>query len=104
MENRRAKNNLAKTYMLPELCLMTGVPDDFDERSRRKLSESLMYSTTEKLHEINELMKCIKNTNEANSLKDMGITINEEIVKVNGKKIGNPEIYLGDNDRVESGK
>ena len=52
---------------------MTGIPEDFDERSRRKLSESLMSSTSDKIYEINELIKGINSTTEANSLKDMGI-------------------------------
>lgn len=27
-----------KIYMVPELCLMTGIPDDFDEFRRKKIS------------------------------------------------------------------
>ena len=29
-----------KTYLIPELCLMTGIPEDFDESKNKIISEA----------------------------------------------------------------
>lgn len=49
--------------MVPELCLMTGIPDDFDEFRRKKISEATIKSAEERRSEINQLMNEIKHTN-----------------------------------------
>ena len=49
--------------MVPELCLMTGIPDDFDEFRRKKISEATIKSAEERRKEINHLMQEIKSTN-----------------------------------------
>lgn len=38
--------------MVPELCLMTGIPDDFDEFRRKKISEATIKSAEERRAEI----------------------------------------------------
>lgn len=38
VEQKRFKDQ--KVYILPELCLMTGIPDHFDEFRRRKVSDA----------------------------------------------------------------
>lgn len=43
--------------MIPELCLMTGLPDNFDEFRRKKISESTIKSPGEKKNEITTLMR-----------------------------------------------
>lgn len=40
------------TYLLPELCLMTGIPDDFDENRRKKISEKTIQMPSERKKEI----------------------------------------------------
>ena len=42
--------------MIPELCLMTGIPDDFDEFKRKKISEATIKSAEERKREIGKLM------------------------------------------------
>lgn len=36
----KMKNTTNPTYLFPQLCLMTGIPDDFDEMRRKKVSEA----------------------------------------------------------------
>lgn len=65
--------------MVPELCLMTGIPDDFDEFRRKKISEATIKSAEERKREIQGLMDQIKNTNELNSLNQIGIEIDKKM-------------------------
>ena len=90
--------------MVPELCLMTGIPDDFDEFRRKKISEATIKSAEERRCEITELMNEIKNTNEIYSLNEMGIKIEKNMEKFNAKLIPAPRITLGSNQTIESGK
>ena len=39
-------------YLIPELMLMTGIPDNFDEMRRKKVSEKTIKDPSEKLGEI----------------------------------------------------
>ena len=50
--------------LVPELMLMTGIPDDFDENRRKKVSESTIKNPKEKIEEIGGLMKKLKTTRE----------------------------------------
>jgi hypothetical protein len=47
--------------LIPELLLMTGIPDDFDEFRRKKISEATIKSPYEKCKEIGELINKLKN-------------------------------------------
>ena len=42
---------------------MTGIPDDFDEFRRKKISEATIRSAEDRRQDITNLMKEIKNTN-----------------------------------------
>ena len=48
--------------MIPEICLMTGIHDDFDEFKRKKISEATIKSADDRRNEISKLMSEIKNT------------------------------------------
>lgn len=43
------KNTESTTYLVPELMLMTGIPDNFDEMRRKKISERTIKDPPEKL-------------------------------------------------------
>lgn len=75
IEEKRRKDQ--KIYMVPELCLMTGIPDDFDEFRRKKISQATIKPADQRKNDINLLMSEIKNTSEINSLKQIGIDINK---------------------------
>lgn len=46
--------------LIPELLLMTGIPDDFDEFRRKKISEATIKPPIDKHKEISELMNKLK--------------------------------------------
>lgn len=50
VENKRDKER--ETLLVPELCLMTGIPEDFDEFKRKKISESTILDPQTKRREI----------------------------------------------------
>lgn len=56
VQNRR-KNKDFLVYLIPEFCLMTGIPENFDEFRRKKISENTIKSADEKQREIVKLMK-----------------------------------------------
>ena len=90
--------------MVPQLCLMTGIPDDFDEFRRKKISEATIKSAEERKKEIQGLMNEIKNTNEIDSLKEIGIKIDRDMETFKAKLIPPPRLALGNDERVEQGR
>ena len=101
VEGRKKEDH---TLMVPELCLMTGIPDDFDEFRRKKVSEATIRSAEERRHDINSLVREIKNTNEIDSLKQIGINLDSNMETFNAKLIPAPKIRLGGEEKIESGK
>jgi hypothetical protein len=61
-ENRKKDDNAQKTLLVPELMLMTGIPDDFDEMRRKKISESTIKQPADKMREIGGLMNKLKDS------------------------------------------
>jgi hypothetical protein len=49
-------NKEEKCLLVPELLLMTGIPEDFDEMRRKKISEHTIKFPNEKMKEISGLM------------------------------------------------
>ena len=83
---------------------MTGIPENFDEIRRKRISEATIRSATQRRNEIQSLMDEIKNSPELDAWKDLGIRISPEMQKVNAKIIAAPCIALGDNKCVDNGK
>lgn len=81
--------------MVPQLCLMTGIPDSFDEFKRKKISESTIKSPAEKKKEIDTLIKDVSTDNHLKSLKQLGIDLSFQMEKIKAKSIQNPTLQLG---------
>lgn len=90
--------------MLPELCLMTGIPDDFDEFRRKKISQATIKSAEQRKNDISVLMNEIKDTSEINSLKEIGIKVSRQMESFTAKIIPAPRLRLGRDDRIQPGK
>ena len=103
VENKRSST---KTYLLPELCLMTGIPENFDEIRRKRISDATIRSATQRRNEIQSLMGEIENTPELAAWRDLGIDINPNMQQIDAKVIPPPSIALGGNkfvDKVKQG-
>lgn len=61
-ENRKKDDKVQKTLLVPELMLMTGIPEDFDEMRRKKISESTIKQPGDKMREIAGLMNRLKDS------------------------------------------
>jgi len=92
------------TYLIPEFCQMTGIPDDFDEFRRKKISEQTIRPAKEKFHEILEFIKKLKNKGEIENLRKMGIEISDIMNKFIALLLNNPTLELGSGKTVEKGK
>lgn len=53
----RAGSREGPTYLIPELCSLTGIPDNFDEQRRKKISEQTILSPKDKHEEIQGFMR-----------------------------------------------
>jgi hypothetical protein len=84
------------TYLVPELCLMTGIPDNFDEQRRKIVSQNTILPPAEKHKEINTFMEQLKSKGELQDLSDMGINLSKDLNKFQAKQITNPSLELGD--------
>lgn len=83
---------------------MTGIPDDFDEMRRKKVSEHAIKNPTEKVEEIQKLMDSIKDTDEIKVLRELGIDINTKMHKFPARTIPVPTLRLGGKHSVDNGK
>lgn len=62
------KNKDSLIYLIPELMLMTGIPENFDEMRRKKISEQTIKPPADKLKEIEGLMYKLKGTSDLKTL------------------------------------
>ncbi len=92
------------TYLIPELCQMTGIPDDFDEHRRKNISQATILPPSDKYREIEGFMKELEKTNEVKTLSDIGINLSSRMNKFQAKEIPKPALELGANKFVERGK
>lgn len=83
---------------------MTGIPEDFDEFRRKKISQNTIKSPEEKQKEILRLMKELRDVDEFYQMKDLGIKVSKHLETVKGRIIPMPQLSLGDNNSVPEGK
>lgn len=87
---------------------MSGLPEDFDERKRREVSEHTIVKPEQKLSDIEFLMKSLTNldsTFNPKSIKEnLSIEINTSLTKIQAKILPNPILQLGRNEKVEENK
>jgi aubergine-like protein len=108
--NRKSKDKEKETeiILIPELCLMSGLPDDFDERKRREVSDYTITNAQAKFHEIQNVFKNLNNNeNEYNPQtigEKLGIKLSNTPQSITAKQIQYPELQLGDKQRVEENK
>jgi hypothetical protein len=79
---------------------MTGIPDNFDEFRRKKISELSIKSPEEKICEIEKLMKQLEPSSQMKTLDEIGLKINKKMQTIKGKLIPLPELELGKNNAV----
>ena len=88
-EGRRKEETI---LLVPELLLMTGIPEDFDEFRRKKVSEITIKPPHDKKREIGELMNKLKDCREINDLEGIGIKLNREMERINAKHMQAPTL------------
>lgn len=86
------------------MCLMTGIPDDFDEFKRKKISEETIRSPSDKRREIEDFMRQAEQEKNFSSLKELGIEIDKRLNTMTAKLIPCPRLQLGSNKSVPFGK
>jgi hypothetical protein len=91
-ENKRGQHEI---LLVPELCLMTGIPDDFDEFKRKKISEHTILDARTKKSEIMQIMKELQRTDDFEKLEKVGIKLKKDLHSMKGKSIPVPRIELG---------
>lgn len=92
------------TYLVPELCLMTGIPDNFDEQRRKSVSQNTILNPSDKAKEIKSFMDQLVKKGEIQDLADMGINLNKDLNRFQAKQIENPTLELGNKQVVQKGK
>ena len=101
--NRRGKDEDPE-LLIPELCLVTGIPDHYDEYKRRSISQTTIQSAPDKLKEILDLTNEIENSGEFSALSKLGLEVNKKANGVEGAIIPSPVLMLGENKKVDNGR
>jgi hypothetical protein len=104
VEVKKSLKDKGPVLLLPEFCLMTGIPDNFDEMRRKKISEYSIKNPPEKVVEIQALMNELKGTDEIKALSEFGMEIKHTMSKIQAKGIPVPQLQLGGMNSVEQGK
>ena len=103
-KNKMLDEEQETCYLVPELCLMTGIPPDFDEMRRKKISEQTILPPQEKYREIQQFMSKLKESGELDDLEEMGIHISTRMAEISAKQLNNPSLSLGRNRSIARGK
>jgi hypothetical protein len=103
VQGKRFKKKHPSILLFPELCLMTGIPDNIDEMRRKKISESIIMDPSEKVKEIGGLMNELGDSDEMKALQELGIDVKPTMCKFKAKTITKPKLMLGGNNHVDLG-
>jgi len=103
------KENVVETLLVPELMQMSGLPDDFDERQRRQLSDFTIVTPSDKLNQINGFFEQLQDQNETGFntktiSQSLGIKIAHVPGSFNAKQLKLPELTLGGHNQVDQCK
>ena len=74
---------------------MTGIPDDFDEFRRKKVSENTIRNPSDRKRDIDNFMNQVKGTEGFKNLDQLGIKIDTKLQQVQAKIIPTPKLTLG---------
>jgi hypothetical protein len=87
---------------------MSGLPDDFDERKRREISDHTIVPPSVKLNELQEVFSNFNSDKEgfnpSTVAEKLGIKLDTTPAKIKAKQLGLPELQLGQRERVEEHK
>jgi hypothetical protein len=83
---------------------MTGIPDNFDEMRRKKISEKTIKPPDEKVREINKFMDQVKKEEKIKEFENLGLNLNFNLEKIESKLIPTPQLDLGKGGKVDKGK
>lgn len=70
-----SKNPEKPTYLVPELMLMTGIPENFDEMRRKHISEKTIKPPEEKVREITKFVDQVKGQEKIKEFNDLGLKL-----------------------------
>lgn len=106
---KNSKRPQIEIILVPELCLMSGLPDNFDERKRREVSGFTIVKPAVKLREIEDFMKNLNSKLNSGFCpstlqENLGIDISPTLTKVTSKLLPAPVLQLGGRERVDSNK
>jgi hypothetical protein len=92
------------TLLLPELCRMTGIPDNFDENRRKAISKQTILAPDKKKREIEDFIGELEKGNHIQNLKELGIDVKKTLNKMSAVTIATPALELGQKQYVSKGR
>ncbi len=104
-------------YILPEFCVMTGIPEDITEMTRKKVTDLCIKQPHQRMSEIHSLIESMINPikqeqmeyenapNESQGLlgafKNLGVEVQGDPVYFEGKQLPVPKLIAGKRQRIE---
>lgn len=105
VEDKKRKPEQGPVLLIPEMCLMTGIPDDFDEMRRKKVSERTIKNPQDKLRDIESLMKGkLSKESDMKELAELGLDVSRNLMSFKAKVAPMPKLQLGKDKSVQQGK
>lgn len=108
-DKSRKENNKIDIILVPELLLMSGLPDNFDERKRRDISDRTIVEPVEKLRDIEKIFKQFDSLEQEVFSPDLieqklNIQIERKPSKINAKQLNLPTLQLGGREKIDENK
>ena len=103
-------------YILPEFCVMTGIPEDITDATRKKVTDLCIKQPHQRMSEVQTLIESMLHSNNNNgahprssnsgnsslsAIKDLGIDFQCDPVLFDGKRLPIPKLLVGRGQAIE---
>lgn len=88
-------------HLVPELCVMTGIPEDTQDQLRRKIATFCIKDPNDRMNDIQKLTNMILASEEAKKqCSNLGIEIQKDPIRLEGKHIALPTFVFGKGEKL----
>lgn len=88
-------------HLVPELCVMTGIPEDTQDQLRRKIASFCIKDPSDRMGDIQKLTNMILSNEETQKqCSSLGVDISTKPVQLEGKHLALPTLIFGRDEKL----
>nr|QZA51939.1 piwi b [Paramecium bursaria] len=114
IQNKRApllvyhdKRNKKNLFLVPELCIMAGLPTNLSDQTKKQIQEICQNTAQERYQKVRDMQKRLQQATSDTSLsarvmsKEFRLEISSEPIELKSKQLKPPKILFGNQQKVE---